>query len=169
MSCAVSMSPTLASTVRRQSSRDASQNEARVQFFATHILQCERTATGLVRQSGRHRVHATRSCARPGTARRRRAASGPAADWQQQEPAHRSAIWTQPGLHVREGHARPDIGARIAHAPKRQLHIVRVAGCSRRPCSRLIENYCMRCGLVVAFRGPMGWLPDRLPAVAVWL
>jgi transposase len=29
---------------------------------------------------------------------------------------------------------------------------------------RLIENRRRRCGLVVAFRGPMGWLPNRLPA-----
>jgi hypothetical protein len=29
---------------------------------------------------------------------------------------------------------------------------------------RLIETWGRRCGLVVAFRGPMGWLPNRLPA-----
>jgi hypothetical protein len=28
---------------------------------------------------------------------------------------------------------------------------------------RLIDNPPMRCGSVVAFRGPMGWLPNRLP------
>jgi hypothetical protein len=28
---------------------------------------------------------------------------------------------------------------------------------------RLIENACRRCGQSVALRGPMGWLPDRLP------
>src|SRR5713101_5017383 len=36
----------------------------------------------------------------------------------------------------------------------------------RRPSdNRLIETWCRRCALVVAFRGPMGWLSNRMPAV----
>jgi hypothetical protein len=48
--------------------------------------------------------------------------------------------------------------------------MVTAAGRDRPAISALLQTRCRRCGLVVAFRGPMGWLSIRLPAaVVVWL
>src|ERR1019366_5908423 len=52
---------------------------------------------------------------------------------------------------------------RQACLPLASARVGAVLRCGQDGDGRLIENACRRCDQSVALRGPMGWLPDRLP------